>query len=364
MIREYITAEDIKNIFSGANGQADLELKKLYLKLRIEQIGINNFFDKLSQDDITTMVFKTRKEEMAEEILKRIVGDGKKITTKKSIEIVFSDVNGNMDYDMQKRYLIEFYPTINIEFFLGAVSRERINEFIIITWNYEDSKKILREMFKQTEKYISNKSKKQRIDTAIEEWKQMDLGEIKWPFAARQFDDIAHQLNRQEDISEADKDEKLCKDVIRYRRIKDISALKNDYIEYLVFENNENIIPTFGNKGGVDFYIDGEPYDQKVSRSVGADFIKQYGDEYRKIAIENPKLLARSLYEHQDANRFGADPRFFVVFLDMDISTDELEEKLEVIDFSNPMMIEFDFKGIDKSEKTYSTSCFLFLLHR
>ena len=74
--------------------------------------------------------------------------------------------------------------------------------------------------------------------------------------------------------------------------------------------------------------------------------------------------MAKSLYEHQDPNRFGADPRLLVVYLDVDMSSDEIEKKLEKVDFSNPMDLEFEFGENDKSIKKYETSYFLVLLHR
>lgn len=364
MIKDEITKEDIKYIFSDANGKADILLKKRYLHLRIEQLGIDKFFNQLCQDDITTMIFKTRKEDHAEETLKDIVGGEKKITTQKSIETVFSDKNGGVDCGLQKSYLTELYSCHNINIFLNAVTNDRIDEFIMATWEYNDSKEILREMFKQTDKYNNNQSKKKRIDSAIAEWKELDLGELKWPFAAKNFDDVVHKLNRREDIRESEKDDILSTEVKKFRRMKDISSLKNDYIEYLIFEKNINIIPTFGNKRGVDFYIDGIPYDQKVSKSVGSDFIKQYKDNYREKAIKEPALLAKSLYEHQDVNRFGNDPRLLVVYLDDDMSTDEIEKKLKTTDFSQPMSIVFEYPGSDNVMKKYSTSCYLVLLYR
>ena len=103
------------------------------------------------------MILYIYNREKAGKILNNIVGNGKKITTKKSIEVVFSGANGDIDCDLQKKYLIELNLVLDTEVFLDVVSKERINEFIMITWNYDDSKGILRTMFKQTDKYINNK---------------------------------------------------------------------------------------------------------------------------------------------------------------------------------------------------------------
>ena len=51
-------------------------------------------------------------------------------------------------------------------------------------------------------------------------------------------------------------------------------VVRNDFIGTLIFEKNENIIPTFGHHRGLDFFIDGISYDQKVARSVTNEFKK------------------------------------------------------------------------------------------
>lgn len=41
-------------------------------------------------------------------ILKEVIGVEKKITTKKSIDVIFSDISGNIDIDLQK--ISDFTP--------------------------------------------------------------------------------------------------------------------------------------------------------------------------------------------------------------------------------------------------------------
>ena len=41
-----------------------------------------------------------------------------------------------------------------------------------------------------------------------------------------------------------DKDEKVKIAAVKYRRIKEINTVRNDFIETLIFEKNENILPT------------------------------------------------------------------------------------------------------------------------
>ena len=283
--------------------------------------------------------------------------------TVKDINIIFSGVNGKPDKKLKEDYLKRLFKKTSYSQTIET-SESKINEQIIETWNYEISKNILREMFFESEKYKTNKNKKEQIDQAIDEWKELGLGELNWPFAAAAIDNYVHRLNRRDDISEQEKDKIISSDIIRFRRIKEINQLKNDYIEFIVVSYNDNIIPTFGNKRGTDFYIDGLPFDQKTSKSVGKDFIAKYGENYRKTAIDNPALLARSLYENQDSERFGAEPRFLVVYLDSDLTSDELEKLLKGIDFSKPLKFDFDYKDREGNINRYTTECYLILLHK
>lgn len=243
-----------------------------------------------------------------------------------------------------------------------AKSNPKIDEQIINTWNYEVSKKVIRDLFSETEKYKYIKGCKKAVDKAIKDWKSLHLGEFDWPFGAMNFDQHVHQLNRRDDISEEEKDQILAQETIKFRRIKDINALRNDYIEYLIFQN-ENVIPTFGNNRGVDFYIDGRPFDQKVSKSVGRAFMDYYGDSYREKAISEPYLVAQSMYQNQDEERFGSEPRLLIIYLDSDVSSSQIEEQLSNIDFSHPMEIDFDYKHAGGEVITYQTKCFVVLLH-
>jgi len=125
-----------------------------------------------------------------------------------------------------------------------------------------------------------------------------------------------------------------------------------------------NVIPTFANRRGVDFYINGEPFDQKVSRSVGRNFIAEYGEDYREIAISRPDLVAKCLYEYQDEARFGCEPRLLVVYLDSDLEIEDIEDSLAEVDFDNPININFEYRHSDGRTLIYETYCYIVLLHR
>lgn len=264
--------------------------------------------------------------------------------------------------EVKKQYLQKLFEITKST---NEISRTNagIDRQIIETWNYEVSIKILRELFLSSNKYKYCKECAVLVDQAIKSWDEKELGTIAWPFSAQAFDQRVHMINNS-DMSEEDKDAVLCSEVIKFRRIKDINAKRNDFIEYLIFTYNDNVIPTFRNNRGVDFYINGEPFDQKVGKSVGKAFIEKYGDGYRQIAIENPKLVAISLYENQDENRFGDEPRLLIAYLDNDVTSDDIERCIKKADLKKPIQLEFDYFHSNNTTNHHITQCYVILLHK
>ena len=258
-------------------------------------------------------------------------------------------------------YLKLFFELCDISLKIPRNSAD-IDQQIMDTWSYNLSKVAIRKLFKTHSKYIDQEKLDEEIDKAIKEWNDLGLGEFEWPFSAMSFDQHVHILNRNQEYTEKEKDEILTKDTIKFRRIKYINSLRNDFIEFLIFKN-DNVIPTLGNRKGVDFYINGEPYDQKVGKSVGAAFKKQYGENYREVALSHPELVAKSLYENQDEERFGDEPRLLVVYLDSEVDSQRILSQLSDIDFSKPYEIEFDYKHSNNVVIKHKTKCFVVLLH-
>lgn len=240
--------------------------------------------------------------------------------------------------------------------------KDELDKQIIDTWDYETSKSIIRDMFRNHTKFMEQQKIDTEIDEAINEWNSLDLGDFEWPFSAMSFDQHVHMLNRNRNLSEKEKDNILTKEAIKFRRIKHINSLRNDFIESLIFRN-DNIIPTLGNQKGVDFYINGEPYDQKVGKSVGKAFMNKYGEKYRETALLHPELVAKSLYENQDEERFGDEPRLLIVYLDNNVTSNRIQEQLDKIDFSSPYEISFDYKHSNNVIISHKTKCFIVLLH-
>jgi len=261
---------------------------------------------------------------------------------------------------IKKEYLAKLSLAKEISLKIGK-SDASVTQSIIDSWDYPYSKGIIRKMYTESKKYIYGSNCKNYIQNARQDWENSNLGSFVWPFSAMNFDKRVATINRLE-LSEKEKDDLISLEVIKFRRIKDINTLRNDYIEYLITSKATNIIPTLGHSRGVDFYINGEPYDQKVSKSVGSVFMKAYGKNYREIAIQNPILVAKSLYEHQDRERFDSQPRLYIVYMDEDISNEQIESILSNLDFANPFQLEFDYTHDNKTIR-YSTHCFVVLLH-
>ncbi len=233
---------------------------------------------------------------------------------------------------------------------------------IVEEWDYDSAIKIIRKLFMSTPKYKNGKEADNAMKILIEEWNNLNLGKIEWPFSQGAFDDFVQRINS-ENCSGLEKDNKVKKAAVKYRRIKEINTVRNDFIETLIFEKNENILPTLNHRRGVDFFINGESFDQKVAKSPTIQFKRKYKDKWREVAIEHPEIVAEYLYTYQDEGRFGADSRLLIVFLDEDVSVERIKEIIENTDLENPIEVTFSYKHKSIGTKTYKVKCFIILLH-
>jgi len=233
---------------------------------------------------------------------------------------------------------------------------------VVDSWDYEESKKIIRDIFKETDKYQSGKEANNAMNILIKEWQTLKLGDIEWPFSQGAFDDFVQRINSEKGNGFM-KDEKVKSAAVKYRRIKEINTVRNDFIETLIFEKNNNILPTLNHRRGVDFFIDGISFDQKVAKSPTNEFKRYFKDDWRQMAIKKPELVAEYLYKYQDEGRFGADPRLLVVYIDEDVSINRIREIINKTDLNNPIEINFTYKHKNLGEKNYKVPCFVILLH-
>lgn len=271
-------------------------------------------------------------------------------------KITEEDIKKIFTVPLKKEYLKRMIDIKHLNIKLPSDSH-LINVHIIDTWDYETSKNIIRKMFFESEKYSNGINSQTRINDLIKEWKELNLGDLEWPFGAMNFDQHVATINRK-NCSEKEKDNIITNEIIKFRRIKDINTKRNDYIESLIVKYNDNVIPTLKHSKNVDFYINGIEFDQKVSRSVGHSFIEEYGDDYYNIALSQPILVATSLYENQDKERFDNNSRLYIVYLDNDVSSEKVESSIKQITFKETLDIKFDY-----SDNSYESTCYIILLH-
>ena len=254
-------------------------------------------------------------------------------------------------------------------------------DLVVQHWDFEKATEVIRNMFVATEKYKSGKVADKAMEVLLNEWKNAQLGKVGWSFSQGDFDGFVQRLNS-EHTAGSEKDEKVKKAAVMYRRIKEINTLRNDFIETLIFEKNKNVIPTLAHRRGVDFFINGEQYDQKVASSPTKEFIRDFekgeiqivkklnrgdiaGDilTWKQTAIQNPALVAQYLYTYQDEGRFGADNRLLVVYLDEDITAERIKEIINNADLERPLNINFEYKHKVQGVQKYKVKCFVILLH-
>jgi len=147
-------------------------------------------------------------------------------------------------------------------------------------------------------------------------------------------------------------------DVWKNQLASNLARETSKVMELFLVMTNEEIFPTLKNSGGVDFFFKGNPWDWKASKGVGKKFIaeqEKLGKNPKDIAVSNPRLVAKSLYENQSEDRFGCEPRHFIITLNEGFITNEqLLESLSSINFDDP--INLTFKR-NKTGESYTTTC-------
>ncbi len=273
----------------------------------------------------------------------------------KNIKKIFSNKDQKMEY---LKILFE-RKKINL-----SIPKEidELNEMIIKTWDYYYSNKIIREMFERTEKYKNGKNAPTAMKKMISEWNALNFGEIKWPFTASGFDSYIQSINNDTHKTEEEKDEIVKEAIVRFRRKKKINTARNDFIEYLIVSNNEFVTPTLNHRRGVDFYINGKSFDQKVSTSVTNEFKRDFGEDWKLYAKKHPEVVAEYLYKYQDEGRFGDEPRLLIAYVDEDITDEDVYNCVKNTNFKSPIHISFEYNHAIEGIKQYDTDCYIVLL--
>ena len=201
-----------------------------------------------------------------------------------------------------------------------------VTDYIVSNWEYVVCRDMLRNMFVLSDKYKRGQGAKELFKYYRDKY---TYGDYNFPFVSNNFDDYLVKNVVYPSVGDVDKFEssldKVKNDIEKFTYLKIFNTLRNDYIEYLIFNSSLDVIPTFSHRGGIDFYINGIGFDQKVSRSVTNQFKKEYGDNWRDVAIENPYEVCRYLMMYGDESRFSNVPRLFVVDIDGKYELDGIE---------------------------------------
>lgn len=148
-------------------------------------------------------------------------------------------------------------------------------------------------------------------------------------------EDLKNELSKVKSFSwgikQGELDQKIQKEFVRiYCHYNDLinhveATLFNDITNYVICSwfnywttvyieehigMHPKVIPTIKNIKGIDIFFDCQPFDLKITYVPRNYNISE--------AVKNPLNLAVWMYEHQGAERFGADNRIFIILLDKD----------------------------------------------
>jgi len=229
-----------------------------------------------------------------------------------------------------------------------------VTDCIVRNWEYESCRDVLRNMFVLSDKYKRGRDAKELFNYYRNIYPYDDFN---FPFVSNNFDDYIVKNSVYPSVDDIDKFEssldKVNNDIEKFVYLKIFNTLRNDYIEYLIFGSSIDVIPTFSHRGGIDFYINGIGFDQKVSRSVTNQFKKEYGDNWRDVAIENPYEVCRYLMMYGDEARFSNVPRLFVVDIDGNYELDGIEKIIRNINFDSPRDVDYVYNHKSTGDKNY-----------
>lgn len=227
--------------------------------------------------------------------------------------------------------------------------KDKLADYISRHWDYDIALVKVREYFFTSKKYKEQAAAKDDIEQSITFYKDYFNEEPNWSMSPGS-EDVFQQLNNNKNLTEEQRIIQTGLIANKQRMMKRITTQRNDIIETLIVEKFENVMPSIIHRRGVDFYIDGMPFDQKVSRSLGSAFIKEHPIAADVVAREHPELVAKSLYENQsnDKNRIGVSPRLYIVTLIPGTDISNVEQTLENTDLISDIKdVNFTLDGKD-----------------
>jgi len=224
---------------------------------------------------------------------------------------------------------------------LYVPNKGKATDVIKKIWESQPDEQIINEFIN---KRYTEKIQERKVNISDEDLKK-ELAKVKtfsWGVVQGQLDrkiqaEYVRKIVRYEDLLN-NVESKLHNDVTNYV----ICTWFNYWTTVLIEEHistHRNVIPTIKNIKGIDIFFDGQPFDLKVT---------YLPNKYNLTsAIRNPSELAIWMYENQGKQRFGDDPRLFVILLDKDNPERSWELKRD---------FDFIFQKIDNFFSTEAVS--------
>ncbi len=222
-------------------------------------------------------------------------------------------------------------------------------------WDYDIAKMAVRHISKKTKYSLSEYEKNSELYENVRNVIKNEYdGNKDWAFNVTTYDiKLTSTIRKYGNVS--DGLNKHLSDVKKNYMIKSYNIYRSFLYEYYIVKHHDNILPTLSNNNGVDFYYDGKKFDLKNTSSVTEKFKIDHGDKWMRDALNNPKTVAKYLYENQNENRFGFNPRIFVVELEGNIQTlEQIENDCRNLNFGSLHKIDFDYM-INGTKENFAT---------
>jgi hypothetical protein len=143
--------------------------------------------------------------------------------------------------------------------------------------------------------------------------------------------------------------------------IKSYNNARSFLFEYFLIRNNDKILPTLSNSKGVDIYVE-KRWDIKNTSGVTKQFKDFYGDEWKSIALNNPKIVAEYLYVNQGVERFDSNDRIFIIDLSDSINPiSKINDICRNLNFNEVHEINFT-KEINGIKNNYTANAMVLFL--
>ena len=285
--------------------------------------------------------------------------------TKEQVKSILGNLNRGLEFLrlMKDKWNIPVKKNRKGEEVLDISKIGDVTDYIVNHWEYESCRDVLRDMYVLSDKYKGGKGSKELLEKFM---KKYPYDDFNYPFTSNNFDSYIRKNAVFPSIENIGKFFKflftVTKDVTKFVFLKIFSTLRNDYIEYLMFHSNIDVIPTFSHRGGIDFYIKGIGFDQKVSKSTTNEFKRDYGDNWRDTSINDPYEVCRYLMMYGDEARFSNVPRLFVIDIDGNYKLDGIEDIIKDINFDDPRVVDYVYNHRSTGNKEYSCPVICILL--